>query len=192
MRILYERHVGNVGYSPDDFRSIVEEVSGNDLTEWFAHYIDGVDEFDYAKSLDWYGLEFSKPKSSSDKTDSTSEVEKSTEKQKAWVGLTTEDKSGRLVITKVLRDSPAFEAGLNVADEILAIDQYRVTVANWSTRLKQYQPGESVEVTIARRELIQRLRLALGEEPSAAWKIAVAKESSDEQKQQFKAWLHQE
>ena len=191
MRILYERHVGEVGYSQSDFRSIVEEVSGVDLSDWFAHHIDGVDEFDYSNALGVYGLEFPKPESSPGKTDSD-EKKKSEGKKKAWVGLTTEDKSGKLVITRVLRDSPAFEAGLNVDDEILAVDQYRVTSGNWSIRLKQYQPGESVEVMIARREHIERLRLVLGEEPAASWKLSVVKEPSEEQKQQLKDWLHQE
>jgi len=191
MRILYERHVGDVGYSPDEFRTIVEEVSGTDLTNWFSHYIDGVDEFDYSKAQDWFGLEFPKPKSSPEGGEASGDKEKPDEKKKSWVGLTTEDKSGKLIITKVLRDSPAFEVGLNVDDEILAIDQYRVTNGNWSTRLKQYQPGESVEVMIARREQIERLRLVFGEAPADSWKLAVAKEPSDAQKQQLKTWLHQ-
>ena len=55
----------------------------------------------------------------------------------------------------------------------------------------QYQPGESVEVLIARREHIERLRLVLGEAPGESWKISVVKEPSDAQKQQLKAWLHQ-
>jgi predicted metalloprotease with PDZ domain len=188
MRLLYERHADGVGYTPKEFQTLVAELSGADLSEWFSRHIDGVDEFDYSKAQDWYGLEFPKAKSSAE---ATGEKEKSDEKKKSWVGLTTEDKSGKLVITKVLRDSPAFEAGLNVDDEILAIDQYRVTNGNWSSRLKQYQPGESVEVMIARRERIERLRLLLGEEPKASWKLAAVKEPSDEQKQQFKEWLHQ-
>lgn len=191
MKILYERHVGDVGYSPDEFRTIVEEVSGTELTSWFSRYIDGVDEFDYSKAQSWYGLEFPKPKSSPAGGEANEDKEKPDEKKKSWVGLTTEEKSGKLVITKVLRDSPAFEAGLNVDDEILAIDQYRVTSGNWSTRLKQYQPGESVEVMIARREQIERLRLVFGEAPADSWKLSVAKEPSDAQKQQLRSWLHQ-
>jgi predicted metalloprotease with PDZ domain len=191
MRLLYERHANGVGYTPEEFQSLVAEVSGADLSNWFARYIDGVDEFDYSKALDWYGLEFQKPKSNSEAGESKTDAEKSDDRKKSWVGLTTEDKSGKLVVTQVRRDAPAFEAGLNVDDEILAIDQYRVTAGNWSARLKQYQPGESVEVLIARREQIERLRIVLGEEPSASWKLAIAKEPSDAQKQQFKVWLHQ-
>lgn len=191
MRLLYERHANGVGYTPEEFQSLVAEVSGADLSDWFARYIDGVDEFDYSKALDWYGLEFQKPKFNSEEGESKTDAKKSDDKKKSWLGLTTEDKSGTLVVTQVRRDAPAFEAGLNVDDEILAIDQYRVTASNWNTRLKQYQPGESVEVLIARREHIERLRIVLGEEPSASWKLAITKEPSDAQMQQFKVWLHQ-
>jgi predicted metalloprotease with PDZ domain len=191
MRLLYERHANGVGYTPEEFQELVAEVSGADLSNWFARYINGVDEFDYSKALDWYGLNFAKLKSNSEEGESKTDEEKSDEKKKSWIGLTTENKSGKLVVTKVLRDAPAFEAGLNVDDEILAIDQYRVTAGNWTARLKQYQPGESVEVLIARREHIERLRLVLGEESAASWKIAVSKEPSDARKQQLKTWLHQ-
>lgn len=191
MRILYERHVGEVGYSPDDFRTIVAEVSGADLTAWFARYTEGVDEFDYSKALSWHGLEFPKSESSSRETESTIDKEQSDEKKKSWVGLTTADSSGRLVVTKVLRDSPAFQAGLNPDDEILAIDDYRVTAKQFTDRLKQYQPGDSVGVLIARRQRLSTLRLVLGEEPQKTWKLSVVDKPTDEQKKRLADWLHQ-
>ena len=196
MRSLYERHVGKVGYSPDDFHAIVAEVSGTNLAAWFARYIEGVDEFDYSSSLDWYGLQFEKPKAK--KPDDEAEESKPTEnatalksKKKAWVGLTTEDSSGRLVVTKVLRNSPAFQAGFNPDDEILAIDDYRVTAKQFTDRLKQYQPGDSVGVLIARRQRLSTLRLVLGKEPEKTWKLSVVDKPTDEQKKRLADWLHQ-
>ena len=187
MRILYERHVGDVGYSQSDFRSIVAEASGKDLSAWFEHYIDGVDEFDYSNSLDWYGLQFQTPKTTKPEGD-TKPAEPG---KKAWAGLATEDSSGRLVVTKVLRDSPAFQAGLNVDDEILAIDDYRVTAKQWTDRIKQYQPGDSVGVLIARRERLSTFRLVLGEEPAKTWKLSVIEKPTDDQKHRLADWLHQ-
>jgi predicted metalloprotease with PDZ domain len=196
MRILYERHVGNVGYSPDDFRAIVAEVSGTDLSGWFARNIEGVEEFDYSKSLELYGLQFQKPdakkpESDADDSEPAEDAKTPEPKKKAWVGLTTEDSSGRLVVTKVLRDSPAFQAGLNADDEILAIDDYRVTAKQFADRLKQYQPGDSVGVLIARRQRLSTLRLVLGEEPAKTWKLSVVDKPTDDQKQRLADWLHQ-
>lgn len=194
MRLLYERHAGDVGYTLSDFRSIVAEVSEADLSDWFKSHIDGVDEFDYSKALDWYGLEFSKPASSSNsETDDKDREENNPDakRKKSWTGLSTESKSGRLVITQVLRDSPAFKAGLNVDDEIVAIDQYRVTSGTWETRLKQYQPGDSVDVLIARRERLDRIRVVLGEAPAKTWKLSVVEKPTDDQKRRLASWLNQ-
>ena len=203
MRTLYERHAGNVGYSPSDFRAIVEETSRMDLSNWFARYVDGLDELDYAKTLDWYGLQFQKSETdvadieagtkenTQDSEAKDSDTKDSKAKRKSWTGLTTEDSSGRLVITRVLRDSPAFDAGFNSGDEILAIDSYRVTVSQWDVRLKQYQPGDSVDVLIARRERLEKIRLVLGEEPAKTWKLSVVETPTAEQKQRLGNWLHQ-
>lgn len=198
MRILYERHAGDVGYTPAEFRSIVSEVADTDLTEWFDRYIDGLDEFDYSKTLDWYGLQFeSTKKSTADHADGGSKSETSAGSSRsgksgkmAWVGLTAEESSGRLVITRVRRDSPGFEAGLNVDDEILAIDEFRVTAKQWTERLKQYQPGDSVDILVARRERLRRIRLVLGEEPAESWKLSVIDEPASEQQARLASWLH--
>lgn len=195
MRILYERHAGDVGYKPADFRSIVSEVADTDLTGWFDRYIDGIDEFDYSKALDWYGLQFESPKKSTAENDdgaSKSEAiaDASQSRKKAWVGLTTEDSSGRLVITRVRRNSPAFEAGLNVDDEILAINEFRVTAKQWTERLKQYQPGDSVDILLARRERLMKIRVVLGDEPSESWKLSVIDDPASEQQTHLGNWLH--
>lgn len=194
MRILYERHAGDVGYKPADFRSIVSEVADTDLTGWFDRYIDGVDEFDYSKALDWYGLQFESPTKSTSENDhgaSSSEAAAASQsRKKAWVGLTTEDSSGRLVITRVRRDSPAFQAGLNVDDEILAINEFRVTAKQWTERLKQYHPGDSVDILVARRERLMRIRVVLGDVPSESWKLSVIDEPASEQQTRLSNWLH--
>lgn len=195
MRLLYQRHSGDVGYTPGDFRSIVSEVAGTELTEWFARYIDGVDELDYTKALDWYGLQFhSETKSGNSTTDSDSsssaDARASAAENEVWVGLTTEDSSGRLVITRVRRDSPAFQAGFNVQDEIIAIDDYRVTAKQWTERLKQYQPGDSVNVLVARREKLMTLRPVLGHKPEDSWKLEIVSEPTAEQGRRMAEWLH--
>ena len=196
MRMLYERHAGDTGYTPDDFRVIVDEVSGADLSDWFAHHIEGIAELDYSKALDWYGLQFQTPNSqeagsSEEKASPFSDSQTPEASKKAWVGVTAEETSGRFVITKVLRDAPAFKAGLNPDDEILAIDGYRVTAKQWESRLKQYRPGDSVDVLIARREHIETIRIVLGEEPANTWKLSVLDEPSEAQKQRLSDWLHQ-
>ena len=60
-------------------------------------------------------------------------------------------------MTQVRRDTPADAAGLNVDDEILAIDDFRVRADQLDNRLEQYKPGDKVTLLVARREQLLTL-----------------------------------
>ena len=84
---------------------------------------------------------------------------------RAWLGLTTSGLSptlkndgGRLVVSLVRRGTPAYEAGVNVDDEILALGEYRVRPDGWEARLEAYRPGDRVTLLVARRERIMEFR----------------------------------
>ena len=73
---------------------------------------------------------------------------------RAWLGLTLtgaaptlKNDGGRLVVAQVRRGSPAYDAGVNVDDEILAIDDYRVRPEGWEARLDAYRPGDRVQAS---------------------------------------------
>ena len=65
---------------------------------------------------------------------------------------TLKNDGGRLVVTQVRRGTPAYDAGVNVDDEILAIGDYRVRPEGWEARLDAYRPGDRVTLLVARRE----------------------------------------
>ena len=53
--------------------------------------------------------------------------------------------------------APADAAGLNVDDEILAIDEFRVRADRLDARLDQYRAGDRVSVLVARRDQLLRI-----------------------------------
>ena len=57
---------------------------------------------------------------------------------RAWLGMTTRNDGGRLVVSQVRRETPGDAAGLNVDDEIIAIDDFRVRADQLNARLDQY------------------------------------------------------
>jgi len=96
---------------------------------------------------------------------------------------------GRLTVTSVKRGTPAYEAGLNVDDEILAIGDYRIPPEGLETRLKYYRPGEKVELLVARRDRLTRLPVTFGRKPAARWTLEVLPNATAEQKAHLAAWL---
>lgn len=149
--LAYSRFSGESGFTPDQFRAAAEEVAGTSLREFFRHTVESTEELDYSEALECFGLRFSTPSTSGE--------------PKAWLGADTKVDNGRLVVTKILRGTPAHAAGLNVDDEILAFDDFRVRPDQLSKRLENCEPGQQVSLLLARRDKLTRLDLTLGEEP---------------------------
>ncbi len=173
MRLALARFSGERGFVSHEFKALASEVAGTDLAEFFRHSVESVEELDYAEALDWFGLRFQgqdKPKNA------------------GVIGAETRADNGRLIVTKVPRETPAWRAGLNVEDEFLAIDDIRVRPDHLAQRLENYRPGDTVSILIARREILKRIELTLGAEPKQ-WQLEIIPERTDLQKQNLTNWL---
>jgi predicted metalloprotease with PDZ domain len=152
-------------------------MCGRSLASFWNDAIDGTVELKYAEALDYFGLRF------------TSETPRPGERQKAWLGALTKVEDGRLVVTQIKRGAPAFTAGVNVDDEILAIDGFRVRADCLEQRLEQYVPGQRVTLLVARRLGVLDLSLTLGAEPMRLWRIEVDPIATPVQAERLNAWL---
>ena len=165
MQLAMQRYSGDKGYTPEQFYAVMSEVAGVDLKPWFARAAESTEELDYTEALDYYGLRF-RPANSSGR---------------AYIGSGTRSDAGRLVITSVRRGTPAIDAGLNVDDEILAIDDVRVRADGLNARLDQYKPGDKVSVLVARRDRLMTLNVTLGTEPPRSWRLEPVPNATPEQ-----------
>ena len=173
MRAAFQKFSGARGFTPDDFRGVAEQVLGASLRGFWGDAVEGTAELDYAEALDTFGLRF-KPATSSGRV---------------WTGLSTRNDAGRLVVTQIRRDSPALAAGVNVDDEILAIDEFRVRADRWENRLDQYKPGDKVTLLVARREQLTRLPLTFATDPPRQWRLEVNPSATETQRRQLTRWL---
>jgi predicted metalloprotease with PDZ domain len=174
MRLAYERYAGAKGFTMEQFYQTMSEVAGTDLRSWFTRVAETAEELDYTEALDWFGLRFRPvdPRG-----------------QRAFLGATTRNDGGRLVISQVRRDTPALAAGLNVDDEILALDDVRVRADGLAARLEQYRPGDKVTLLVARRDRLMRMEVTLGADPGRAWRLEPAPNATDEQQKRLTAWI---
>jgi predicted metalloprotease with PDZ domain len=158
MMAAHARYSGQRGFTGAEFRTVAEQVAGVSLAPFWETGVQGTAELDYSEALDTLGLRF-RPSAQGG--------------GRPLLGVTTRNDAGRLVISQVRRDSPAHTAGLNVDDEILAIDEFRVRADRLENRLEQYKPGDRISVLVARREQLQRIEVTLGTEPARAWRLDV-------------------
>jgi predicted metalloprotease with PDZ domain len=178
LRAAYAKYSGDRGFTPEEFRAVAEEVSGLDLQSFWRQAVIGTGELEYDAALDTFGLAFKPP-----------EPPKAGAPIKGWLGATTRVDGGRVLVSHVRRGTPAHDAGLNVDDEIVAIDDYRVRADKLDERLEQYPPGSVVSLLVARRDRLVRIGVTLGMEPGKTWRLHVVDGASDEQKRQLAGWL---
>ncbi len=172
MRTAFERFSGERGFTPQEFKGLAGEIAGSDLSTFFRSAVESTEELEYAQALEWFGLRF-KPQ------DGTGAP---------VIGAETRIENGRLLVSKVPRDTPAWQAGLTADDEILAIDDFRVRAEQLAARLENYKEGDHVSVLISRRDRLRRVAMILGRAPRT-WQLELIPSSTPAQKHNLSCWL---
>jgi predicted metalloprotease with PDZ domain len=175
MRTLYHRFplAGGVGYTDDDVEKIAEEFAGSSLKKFFDDYVHGTTPLDWETALRYAGLDL-QPKDAERKT---------------WLGVWTSDQDGRARVNVVVAGSPAYEAGLDYGDEILAIDGERVRSGDLQSRVAEYKPGETVKITLFRRDELREFNVTLRLQDVPPYKIVNVEHPTDLQKAIYESWL---
>lgn len=181
MRLAYPRYSGETGFTAEQFEAMASEVAGTDLSDFFDRAIRSTEELDYDEAFDWFGLRFSK--------DKNRKATSSKKRAKGWLGISAKNEDGRLMVTQVKRETPGYEAGFNVGDEILGIGEDRIPAGQWSKRLEYFEPGDKVSILIARRDRFRRLEATFGQEPPRDWTLEALPTPSDAQKKHRANWL---
>jgi len=164
MRLAYSRFSGDKGYTPAELRAVFEEVAGEPLTRFWARYVDGTEELDYKPALEQFGLHFREPDKGADNDEPA-----------GWLGA---DVGTDNVVRRIRAGTPAETGGLNVGDELLASDGFRIAAGGLADRLTDYRPGAAVALMVARRGRIVTLKVTLGKKPQASWKIETDDDSA--------------
>ena len=94
----------------------------------------------------------------------------------------------KVMITNVMEGSPAWEAGLNADDELIAIDGFRSESAP-PTYFGEKVPGDRVVCTVSRNGILRDIHLTVGFTPTSISSLKQVEEPTEGQKLVFEKWL---
>lgn len=151
------------GYTHQDFADIVEEFGSKQIRQWLDHELKSTDELDFGPALENFGLQFRH----------WTDEELTQLDPKLWLGCETQATESKLFVRRVLRQTAAAQAGLNVDDELLAIAGYRITPESWTLRANELKPGQPVELLVSRRGKVRSLTIESGPKPAHNWQLAL-------------------
>ena len=180
MRALYNDFFKkNRNYTPADFQRTAEAAAGGSLEEFFRRYVRGREELDYDAALAWVGL----------RLDTASDAAGRPAPAVADLGAALEEKDGRLTVKNVPAGTSAYEQGLYAADQIVAVDGYRATLAFLNERISDKRPGEQLTLTVFRGDELRTVSVKLGSRAAAAYRIVPVAAPDEQQRRNYQAWL---
>lgn len=109
-------------------------------------------------------------------------------KTDAYLGINTSAQNGKVIITSVNKNGPAYTAGLNVNDEIIAINNYRVD--DLTKAMAGKKVGDKIIVLINRDGILRTIELSLINNPNVKYKIEKIEKMSAEQEAAYKKLMN--
>ncbi|MFM7384463.1 MAG: M61 family metallopeptidase, partial [Microcystaceae cyanobacterium] len=175
LRHLWE-HFGQpeIGFTPEQLETIISDIADLDLTDFFQHYLHSTAELPLAEHLEKFGLKlnpiFDEP-------------------SLPYLGGKTQTENQKTLITFVAAQSPLEKAGVCPGDELLALEGWRVTAEQLPQRLKDYQPGDMIQITVFHQDELKTVQVQLAPPQPSRYEIVRLQNCSERQFQNLKGWL---
>jgi predicted metalloprotease with PDZ domain len=107
----------------------------------------------------------------------------------AWLGMKLTSKQARTLVVSVRSDGPAYAAGITADDELLALDGFRISEHRLQDRLSERRPGDTVTLSLFRRDELLHVPVTLAAAPYDTLKLLRNEQTSALQDRLYSAWL---
>ncbi len=182
MKAMYDQYFvrKSRGYTDAEFKAMAEKIAGKSFDLMYVDYIHGVKTIDYNKYLNYAGLTL---------------IDDAVSAKDAYLGAVTSLKDAKIIIRNVSRQSPAWVGGLNVNDEILAMNDHRINNVS-DPRLSEVDKfiankgiGDKVRILVNRDSQLLYIDVVLVRNPNHKFRIAPLEAATPAQVAVMKRWL---
>jgi predicted metalloprotease with PDZ domain len=161
-----------IGFTPQQLQAVIESVAESDLSDFFSRFVDGTEELPFDEYLEPFGLRLN-----------------TVEDAVAYLGLIVKSENNQEVIKFVDATSTAALAGVDAGDELLAIDGLRVTADQLSDRLKDYQAGDTIKLSLFHQDELRTLSVTLATPQVIRYQIVLVEQPTPLQQENLAGWL---
>lgn len=145
-----------IGLDSEEVYAMIKEIGGEEILSTFQTWIQTTEEIDLETIFKDAGFEF--------------EYEN---QDKPWLGFRPEYKGDRVFVKDVFMDGPAFKAGLNAGDELIAINNMRSLKGRFDDHQKYVFKDKPYAFTVSRLETLMSVDLIPGTGPKVLKSIKI-------------------
>lgn len=163
------------GYSDAAFKDLAEKVAGTSLDDIY-HLVNTAGSPDYNKYLQFVGLEL---------------VDLNAGYETPDLGIKTSTTDNKLLVQNVIRGGGAWDGGINVKDELIAINGYRIDATGKELErvVQASRIGDVVKMLVSRDGIIQELAVKVQASKTGKYAFMPAENVTAEQQQLREKWL---
>jgi predicted metalloprotease with PDZ domain len=163
------------GYTDAEFKAMTENISGIDLTDFWAKYVNGVYPVEYAKYFGFAGIKVQ---------------DEDAGKSIPYLGIATRATDGHVNIIAVSRNSGAWIDGLNTGDEIISVDGIDAgPVVETMPSLLAKKVGDIITVKIKRDFLDKEIKVKLTANPNVSLVPSMDNGITEAQSAVLRKWI---
>ncbi|PSB02952.1 peptidase M61 [Merismopedia glauca CCAP 1448/3] len=161
------------GFTPNQLQQIIENVASIELKDFFAKYIDGTQELPFNEYLAPFGLHLI--------ADPDPSI--------PYLGITVKTENNREIIKYVAANSPAQQVGIDPGDELLAINNFKVTSEQLTDRLKDFSAGDKINVFVFHQDELRSYWVTLDAPRPSRYQVVLKEDADILQKRNLARWL---
>lgn len=174
MRKMFETYPPAKGFTNADFIAMCERYAGGSLADFFASYLYGTAPLPWEQNLLYAGLELTQQDSS----------------VKPNLGLLTRTSGERIIVSTIIPGSPAEKARMEINDEIIAVNGFKVRPSDFTDRIASFHAGDSVSITLFRNDKLKEVTAAVGLFGTPGYSLKKTEHPTELQKSIYESWLH--
>jgi predicted metalloprotease with PDZ domain len=181
LRLLYNDYYKGKkrGFTDAEFQAAASQIAGQDLTAFFQQTVNTADAIDYNAYFEPVGLRL---------------INGAGRLADGFLGATVSNSGGKAVVSRVRRDSAAWTDGLNVGDEVISVDNIRVSAAegrpdDFLRQIEGRRVGDTVNVLVNRGGILKRLPITLTENPLVNYQLQRVPNPTPQQQALYNKWL---